>query len=235
VADKPAKTASSEAAWALLMEGVTSARVETHRLKILINRCEALVKDSTHRDHLYQVAGDIIVDMPVKLQRLETVLDRTALALSGMGEDFLSARLPLHEKNLVEEATSPAAFGGNQPRSSVERVAQEYMRRKVGQEARTAYLTDPEVVGEVLTVRVDGRSLSDHIENFLKVLITQGRGLNKLVEQAQTTVEGYNGGEQVDTRRLSQVIQAFLEKGRWGQDAMSKPLADLIALGEYIW
>lgn len=123
------KTASSEVAWALLMEGVTEARLEAHRLKHLVNRCEKLVQDSSHREHLYQVAGDIIVDMPSRLRALETTLDRTALALAGMGEGFLSARLPLSEKQKVEEATTPAFGGGTQHVSR--RVADAWLRRKL--------------------------------------------------------------------------------------------------------
>ena len=130
MAKNQAKTASSEAAWALLIGGFAEARLEAHRLRILINRCEKLVAESPHREHLYQVAGDIVMDMPNRLSRLEIVLDRTALALAGMGEDFLSARLPLSEKQLVEEATQPA-FGGSQQRSSEQWVAREYLLKKM--------------------------------------------------------------------------------------------------------
>lgn len=128
--DQHEKKASSEAAWALLMEGVAMARLEAHRLTHLVNRCQKLVDQSEKREHLYQVAGDAITDMPNRLRRLETVLDRTALALAGMGEDFLSARLPLSEKQLVEETLQPG-FGGSQLRNSVEKVAQQWMLRKM--------------------------------------------------------------------------------------------------------
>ncbi len=133
--DPTKKEASSEAAWALLMEGVASARLEAHRLKHLVNRCQKLVDQSDKREHLYQVAGDAIVDMPNRLRRLETILDRTALALSGMGEDFLSARLPLSEKQLVEETLQPG-FGGSQLRNSIENVSREWMLRKMREQAQ---------------------------------------------------------------------------------------------------
>jgi len=129
------KKASSEAAWALIMGGVASARLEAHRLKHLVSRCEKLVEHSTHREHLYQVAGDIIVDMPGRLRKLEVALDRTALALSGMGEEFLSARLPLSEKQLVEEATQPG-FGGHRHRHSVKTVAREWLLRQLREAGR---------------------------------------------------------------------------------------------------
>jgi len=123
------KQASSQAAWALLTQGVTSARLEAHRLRHLLSRAQKLVEGSKHKDHLYQVAGDIILSVPDRLQRLETMLDRTSLALSGMGEEFLSARLPISEKQLVEDATTPA-FGGGQHRHSIEWVVQAHQERQ---------------------------------------------------------------------------------------------------------
>jgi len=126
------KKANSQAAWALLTEGVTAARLEAHRLQHLINRADVLVKGSSHKDHLYEVAGDIIVALPVRLNHLITDLDRTALALSKMGQDFLESRLSLDDKTLVEEAVSPA-FGKASPKESVaQRVARRYMEKKSG-------------------------------------------------------------------------------------------------------
>lgn len=121
------KSASSQAAWALLTEGVASARVEAHRLKHLINRGLKLVENSGHRGHLYQVAGDLITALPKRLERLETDLDRTSLALAKMGESFLESRLPLADKTEVDEAVEPA-FGGGQMRFAVDRVAVRWMQ-----------------------------------------------------------------------------------------------------------
>lgn len=58
------KRASSQAAWALLTEGVTQARVETHRAQHLLNRAQRLIDASEEKDHIYQVAGDIILALP---------------------------------------------------------------------------------------------------------------------------------------------------------------------------
>lgn len=121
------KTASSQAAWALLTEGVASARVKAHRLKHLLNRAHKLVDKSAHKDHLYQVAGDLIVSMPQYLEQLEIDLDRTSLALAKMGESFLESRLPLSDKVKVDEAIEPA-FGGGQERISANRVASRWVR-----------------------------------------------------------------------------------------------------------
>lgn len=120
------KNASSQAAWALLTEGVASARIEAHRLRHLVGRAQKLVEQSTHREHIQQIAGDILLAVPQRLDRLEIDLDRTALALSKMGEEFLDARLPLGDKTMVDEAVQPA-FGGGKMRTSVERLAQRWI------------------------------------------------------------------------------------------------------------
>jgi len=95
----------------------------------LVERALALVEKSPEKEHLYQVAGDIISGMPKRLERIEMALDRTGFALSKMGIDFLEARLPLSEKMLVEEAIQ-SAFGKSQFRQSIARVADKYMGKK---------------------------------------------------------------------------------------------------------
>ena len=124
------KQSSSQAAWALLTEGVTRARVEAHRLQHLLGRAQKLVEGSKQKEHLYTVAGDIIEAAPQRLEQLNVALDRTALALSKMGEDFLESRLSLSDKTMVEEAVA-SAFGKGSPRKSLAvRVADRYLRIK---------------------------------------------------------------------------------------------------------
>ncbi len=121
------KRASSQAAWALLTEGVTRARVESHRIQHLINRAQRLVEESEHKEHLYQIGGDIIMGLPTRIDQLNMVLDRTGLALAKMGEDFLSSRLSLSDKRMVEDAVS-SAFGKPRPKESLSRrVARRYL------------------------------------------------------------------------------------------------------------
>jgi len=123
------RTASSQVAWALLTEGVTKARLESHRLQHLINRAQSLVDQSPQKDHLYQVAGDVIVALPQRLEQLQTALDRTSLALSKMGEEFLSSRLSIDDKNMVDEAIESAFGGGRKKDSLVSRVAQRWLEK----------------------------------------------------------------------------------------------------------
>jgi len=127
------RRAGSQAVWALLTEGVTRARLEAHRIQHMLDRGLLMVEQSEEKDHLYQMAGDVITGMPERLNALMVALDRTSLALSKMGEDFLSSRLPLSEKNLVEEAVA-AAFGAGQQRhsdESVRRVAERYIKERL--------------------------------------------------------------------------------------------------------
>ena len=127
------KTASSQATWALLTEGVTRARLESHRIRHMFNRVLKLVEDSKEKEHIYQISGDVIVGVPERMDQLDVALDRTSLALAKMGEDFLSARLSISDKTLVEDAVSSAFGKPNKKESEAsERVASKYLKtRKV--------------------------------------------------------------------------------------------------------
>lgn len=130
------KDASSQAAWALLTEGVTKARVEAHRLQHLLSRATQLVEASEEKEHLYQVAGDIITAAPKRLDQVLLALDRTSLALSKMGIEFLESRLPLGDKTMVAEAVE-AAFGGSRSKDSddpIARVATRFLTRVADEE-----------------------------------------------------------------------------------------------------
>jgi len=110
---------SSQAAWALLTEGVAASRLDAHRLQHLTARVLAMVEKSPAKEHLYQVAGDIIQAVPARLEALERNLDRTSYALAVLGEDHLRDRLPLADRKMVDDATEKASpFGPSSPRQS---------------------------------------------------------------------------------------------------------------------
>jgi len=98
------KEASSEATWALLASGVGEARAEALRLRHMVNRGRKLIETSDHRDHFYQMAGDLIVGVPERLDKIEALLDRTSYALVKIGEPFFEGRIPLADRALVEDA-----------------------------------------------------------------------------------------------------------------------------------
>jgi hypothetical protein len=113
------KNAASEAAWAILTQGVTSSRIEAHKLKNYFQRVQTLVDSSEKKDHLYQVAGDLLKAFPEVLERLSNQLDKTSYALSMMGQDFLAQQLPFEDKNEVLNAVAVTKpFGGSIPKNS---------------------------------------------------------------------------------------------------------------------
>lgn len=117
--------ASSAATWALLAEGVSAAALEAHRLRHLYNRGRAMVDRSEEKEHLYQVAGDVILGVEQRLDVLDRVLDRTSYALSKLGEDHLRDRLPITDRRMVEDAVEGARSFDSSPRlrQSASRVA----------------------------------------------------------------------------------------------------------------
>ena len=118
------KSASSQVSWALLTEGVVSARVDAHRLRLLLTRALTLVEESEAKEHLWQVAGDLIQAIPDRLTEVELHLDRTAYALTLMGEDFLRSRLPLDARYRVDEGAQAHPMTGPRTKdSSAARVA----------------------------------------------------------------------------------------------------------------
>jgi hypothetical protein len=123
------RKASSQVSWSLLTEGVTQSRLEAHRLRLLLDRAVALVESSPERDHLWQVAGDIIQGFPSRLSELERSLDRTSYALVTMGEEFLRGRIGIDDRTVVEEAikTHPYAEPRKKDESIASRVAQRHM------------------------------------------------------------------------------------------------------------
>lgn len=128
----PTKEAgSSQAAWALLTEGVTAARIEAHRLRAMVSRVLQLVETSEAKEHLYQVAGDVIIAAPSRMEVLEKHLDRTSYALSVLGEESLRNVLPLADRKVVDEAVERARpmFGPQRTRSS-KVVADRYLTRQ---------------------------------------------------------------------------------------------------------
>jgi len=123
---------SSEAGWALIMEGVASSRVEAHRLQKLLAKAKQLVDQSPHREHVYQVAGDLIMSVPAVVERLERILDRTSYALAIIGEEHLKDRLPLHDRAKVEDGVENSLPWSSRGRSkaSIDSLLERHQARK---------------------------------------------------------------------------------------------------------
>ena len=103
------KNADSQAAWAIVAEGVAASRMEAHHLHKLVGRVLSLVNASEHKDALYETAGDAIVAIPKHVEQLERQLDKTSYAVSCIGKDEIKSRLSLSDRDMVDEALEKAA------------------------------------------------------------------------------------------------------------------------------
>lgn len=128
------RTAGSQAGWALISGGVNNSRVEVHRLRQLVQKVLDLVESSPEKEHLYQVAGDMIIAIPTRIEALEKRLDGLGYALSIMGKEHLRDRLPLSDRSLIETTVEGSpAFKTPMLHQSEKRVAQKYLARRVVQ------------------------------------------------------------------------------------------------------
>jgi len=114
---------------------VSDARVEAHRLRHLVNRGLKIIEQDSpeQKEHVYQLAGDLIDAVPQRLSKLESLLDKTSFALSMMGEDFFASRLSLDDKTEVKEAIEHSAHPFSKAvkeSANPRKVASAYLRRK---------------------------------------------------------------------------------------------------------
>jgi hypothetical protein len=97
-----------------------------------------MVDKSSAREHLYQVAGDIIQVAPRRVETLERHLDRLSYILSVLGTDHLRDLLPISDRAIVDDAVAGAGTFGPGMSKSSSRVADLYMAQRVAQQ----YLAD---------------------------------------------------------------------------------------------
>lgn len=76
-----------------LMEEISDARLRCEQLKNFIAQALRLVSGSTHRDHFYEVAGDLLQGIPDSLFKMDKALAATALAASRLDYEELKAQL----------------------------------------------------------------------------------------------------------------------------------------------
>lgn len=126
------RAGSSQATWALLAEGVASARLISHKLRSDLSKVLAIVDSSDHKEEIYAAAGEVLTSAPSQIETLERHLDRTSYALSVLGEDNLRDVLPLFDRKLVDESLeqSKPLFQSRMVKSS-EAVARRFLARGV--------------------------------------------------------------------------------------------------------
>lgn len=83
-----------------IQEELSDARLRCDELKNYIVRALDLVHKSTHRDHLYAVAGDMIHAVPETLLKLERALGAVSMAVNKV--DYEEQRQILRPEKVDE-------------------------------------------------------------------------------------------------------------------------------------
>lgn len=102
------RTAQAETQWALVASNIADAKLQAHHLRQLLARVKSLVESSDAKEHLYQVAGDLITSIPETFERLETQIDEAQLALAYMGRKQLRDKVSPEAKARIERAMRSA-------------------------------------------------------------------------------------------------------------------------------
>jgi len=76
-----------------LMEELGDARLRCEDVKGYVDRARVLCDNSTHRDHLIEVAGDIVHGLPEALLKLDKALAATAMAAARMDYEIMASEL----------------------------------------------------------------------------------------------------------------------------------------------
>lgn len=156
-----------QASFAILTEGVSAARLGIYRLQKKIDRALQLVQSSNQKEHLYEVAGDIISSVPSEVDRIARELDRTIYALSVLEQKQLRDRLPFADRKKVDDLT--------------DRVAHRVLERYQKQADLNPALGDPYVSGPCLVMqrirdsvpnKAQQEALIDDVEAGLKLTNT---------------------------------------------------------------
>jgi len=118
------RQASSQASWSLLAEGVTSARVQAHRVRASVIQLQNAIKGTPLEEEIQRLCGDVLLAIPRAAEIIERDLDRTNYALIKLGEGFYRSRLPIEDREIVEISSK---FN---PYPSPKKVASKYLNSK---------------------------------------------------------------------------------------------------------
>jgi hypothetical protein len=209
----PRKSASTGVplAWSLLTEGATNASLEAHRLRQMVNRALVLVETSEKRDHLYEVAGDLLTDFPRHLQHLERHLDRLNYALASVGTKQYRDRIPLVDRYKVDYAMQDAAFplvsdvGQSpfpppKPETAAQRVARRYtMQREADLNPPLGVPGGPCYVMQRIKDRVRNPKVRDELIADVEI----GTDLNNQEASKVYSLEGERGAEGTPFKSLA--------------------------------
>lgn len=103
---RPKKQAAKEASGAhiFLAEEIGDARLRCAQLKKYIDRALQLIEKSPQRDHFFEVAGNLINNIPDTLLRLDKALGASAMAISRMQFEEIKDELLPEKVDELESA-----------------------------------------------------------------------------------------------------------------------------------
>jgi hypothetical protein len=87
-----------------LQEELGDARLRCAQLKKYVKEATDLIEKSTHRDHFFEVAGNLIYGIPDTLLKLDKALDATALAAARLDYEEIKNGLRPNKTDELEQA-----------------------------------------------------------------------------------------------------------------------------------
>ena len=169
-----------------LVEELSDARLRCVQLKAYVDEAAKLVGKSTHRDHIFEVAGHLVEGIPNTLFKLEKALQATAMAASRVDYEELKQELKPEKAEELEQALQDVRIRYVQRRSGVPMTPQKASKQlssiaaslRESKDARVAFdsllevLVGIEQVGpKPVTASED--KLAGQIEQLAKDLATQ--------------------------------------------------------------
>lgn len=188
-----------------LVEELGDARLRCSQLKHLVTKVSELVEKSTHRDHLYEVAGDVIYGIPDLLFKLDKALDAAALAASKL--DYEEIKQGLRPEKVDE----------------LEEVMKDVRLRYLNRRSKDPIMT-PKQAAEVLdriadTFETAGQLPVDAMVRLIAVLEKQDRvassdvGVTQIREVAALVREGKQGSRLEVAKVLRGILADNLSVG----------------------
>jgi hypothetical protein len=90
--------------WTTLMQAISTARIEAHRLRKMFDEVATAARDNKEfAEEVYGEIGDTLSALPERLRAVEAPLDRASFVLIHEMESMLRAGLPLSDLTMLDE------------------------------------------------------------------------------------------------------------------------------------
>ncbi len=90
--------------WTTLMQAISTARIEAHRLRKMFDEVATAARDNKElAEEVYGEIGDTLSALPERIRAMEAPLDRASFVLIHDMESMLRAGLPLSDLTMLDE------------------------------------------------------------------------------------------------------------------------------------